>query len=62
MYQPQIITTPPPGATRPPTATDRLQSARQRVRLALQFADDGEATCETLSIISRALWSPRRAN
>ncbi len=52
--QTQVTTTPPP-ATRQPTATQRLESARQRVRLALQFADDGELSYETLSIISRAL-------
>jgi hypothetical protein len=54
MQRLQPITTQPP-ATRPPTTADRLQTARQRVRLALQFADGGELTIETLDIISRAL-------
>ena len=40
---------------RQPTATQRLESARQRVRLALCCADEGEPTFATLDSISRAL-------
>ena len=38
-----------------PTATQRLESARTRVRFALCCADDGEPTFDTLDAISRAL-------
>jgi hypothetical protein len=54
MQRRQTITTPPP-ATRQPTATQRLESARTRVRFALCCADDGEPTFDTLDAISRAL-------
>ncbi len=47
--------TPPPPATRQPTASDRLESARTRVRFALCEADEGEPTFDTLDAISRAL-------
>jgi hypothetical protein len=54
MQRLQPITTQPP-ATRPPTASDRLENARRRVRLALQCADNGEASFDTLREISHAL-------
>jgi hypothetical protein len=38
-----------------PTATQRLESARTRVRFALCCADEGEPTFDTLDAISRAL-------
>jgi hypothetical protein len=40
---------------RQPTATQRLESARARVRFALCCADDDEPTFDTLDAISRAL-------
>ena len=52
--QTQVTTTPPP-ATRQPTATQRLESARARVRFALCCADTSEPTFDTLDAISRAL-------
>jgi hypothetical protein len=54
MQRLQSITTPPP-ATRPPSASDRLESARTRVRFALACADEGEPTYDNLDSISRAL-------
>jgi hypothetical protein len=54
MQRRQTITTPPP-ATRQPTATQRLESARTRVRFALCCADSDEPTFATLDAISRAL-------
>jgi hypothetical protein len=54
MLHPQTTTSPPP-ATRQPTLTDRLESARTRVRFALCAADEGEPTFDTLDAISRAL-------
>ena len=38
-----------------PSATDRLESIRSRVRFALCCADDGKPTFATLDEISRAL-------
>jgi hypothetical protein len=55
MMQRLHTTTPQPAATRPLTASDRLESARTRVRFALCCADDGEPTFATLDAISRAL-------
>ncbi len=40
---------------RQPTLTDRLESARTRVRFALCCADDGDVSVDTLDAISRAL-------
>jgi hypothetical protein len=40
---------------RQPTPSDKLESARTRVRFALCCADDGEPTFDTLDAISRAL-------
>jgi hypothetical protein len=54
MLHPQTTTSPPP-ATRQPTLTDRLESARTRVRFALCCADSDEPTFATLDAISRAL-------
>jgi len=54
MHRRQTITTHAP-ATLQPTATQRLESARTRVRFALCCADDGEPTFDTLDAISRAL-------
>ena len=54
MQRLQPITTQPP-ATRPPTASDRLENARRRVRFALQCADNGDASFDTLRDISHAL-------
>ena len=54
MQRRQTITTHAP-ATLQPTATQRLESARARVRFALCCADDGEPTYDNLDSISRAL-------
>jgi len=54
MQRRQTITTHAP-ATRQPTATQRLESARTRVRFALCCADSDEPTFATLDAISRAL-------
>ncbi len=52
--QTQPTTTHAP-ATLQPTATQRLESARTRVRFALCCADSDEPTFDTLDAISRAL-------
>ncbi len=54
MQRQQTITTHAP-ATRQPTTTQRLESARTRVRFALCCADTSEPTFDTLDAISRAL-------
>ncbi len=54
MHRRQTITTHAP-LPRTPTPSDKLESARTRVRFALACADDGEPTFDTLDAISRAL-------
>lgn len=53
MLQPQITTAAHDTAT--PTPAARLEQARRRVRVALNAADEGEPSFDTLEAISRAL-------
>jgi hypothetical protein len=54
MQRRQTTTTHAP-LPRTPTPSDKLESARTRVRFALCCADEGEPTFDTLEAISRAL-------
>ncbi len=54
MQRRQTTTTHAP-LTRTPTPSDKLESARTRVRFALCCADSDEPTFDTLDAISRAL-------